>query len=476
MPNNDETRPLLNQKKVIEFDEHDVDDPQNFSIRRKIALTALYSVTTLGCTFTSSVFSAAAEDVSKEFGISLLAATLGTSLYVLAYAFGPCAFGPASEFMGRKKPLVFGYIVFGLTQIIVATASGPSVILLGRLLGGFFSSAPLSITPGAMADMWNNKQRGTAIAVFSSVNFIGPSIAPLLGSYIAAKYNWRGIEWLVSIYALTLGTINMFFLQETHPQVILRNRAIALRAKPGADQNQISKLEEKELTFSYVVTTYFARPIKMLIFDPIILSFALFTAFTFGVLYLSYVAFPIEYKQVRGWSKVLSTAPNVAIIVGVFVGLGITLWYQPRYNAAITKNDGKPVPEARLPLLVTGAAVFPIGLLVFALSADPKVHWAVSVFSIGLIGFGIYMIFFSSLNYIVDAFLEYTASAVAANTLLRSLFGAAFPLIGRQLFEGLGVRNGSLLLMAFAAILFPVSLVFVKYGKGIRERSNYAPT
>lgn len=97
----------------------------------------------------------------------------------------------------------------------------------------------------------------------------------------------------------------------------------------------------------------------MLTMDPISLSFAFLTAFTFGILYLSFIAFPIEYKEVRGWSKVQSALPNIGVIIGVLFGLAACVWYQPRYNAALKKNDGKPVPEMRLPLLVAGTAVFP---------------------------------------------------------------------------------------------------------------------
>lgn len=45
-----------------------------------------------------------------------------------------------------------------------------------------------------------------------------------------------------------------------------------------------------------------------------------------------------------------------------------------------------------------------------------------------LLGFGIYTVFLQSLNYIIDAYLMFAASAIAANTIMRSLFGAVFPL------------------------------------------------
>lgn len=78
----DEERPLLeDEKEIVEFDANDEEDPMNWSFSYKVLTTILFSLTTLGCTFTSSVFSSAQDEVAKEFGISILTVTLGTSLY-----------------------------------------------------------------------------------------------------------------------------------------------------------------------------------------------------------------------------------------------------------------------------------------------------------------------------------------------------------------------------------------------------------
>ena len=53
----------------------------------------------------------------------------------------------------------------------------------------------------------------------------------------------------------------------------------------------------------------------------------------------------------------------------------------------------------------------------------------------GLLGFSILLIFLSSLNYIVDMYLMVAASALAANTVVRSIFGAAFPVCSSPLFS-----------------------------------------
>jgi len=71
---------------------------------------------------------------------------------------------------------------------------------------------------------------------------------------------------------------------------------------------------------------------------------------------------------------------------------------------------------------------------------------------------------------------QFAASAIAANTFLRSLFGAAFPLFATYMFNGMGINWASTLLGCVAAALVPVPVWFYLRGARIRERSKFAPT
>jgi DHA1 family multidrug resistance protein-like MFS transporter len=66
----------------------------------------------------------------------------------------------------------------------------------------------------------------------------------------------------------------------------------------------------------------------------------------------------------------------------------------------------------------------------------PTIHWIVPTIAGGFIGFGIYLTFLQSLNYIIDAYLAFAASAIAANTIMRSILAAAFPLFASYMFQG----------------------------------------
>lgn len=103
-------------------------------------------------------------------------------------------------------------------------------------------------------------------------------------------------------------------------------------------------------------------------------------------------------------------------------------------------------------------------------------HWIVPALSGLLTGFGLLSIFLQCINYIVDAYLMFAASALAANTFLRSLFGACFPLFSVYMFDGMGIQWASTLLGCLAAAMVPIPVIFYVYGRRLRRRSRFAPT
>lgn len=69
----------------------------------------------------------------------------------------------------------------------------------------------------------------------------------------------------------------------------------------------------------------------------------------------------------------------------------------------------------------------------------------------------------------------FAASAIAANTIMRSLFGAIFPLFATYMFDGMGINYGMTLLGCVAALFIPMPFLFYFKGKTIRAKSKFAP-
>ena len=102
--------------------------------------------------------------------------------------------------------------------------------------------------------------------------------------------------------------------------------------------------------------------------------------------------------------------------------------YINRVYGLYVKKLGGPKPEARLPHLVLLSWLVPIGLFWFAWTADPSIHWASCILSGIPFGIGFVVLSLGITSYLIDCYGKYAASALAANAILRSLFGAGFPL------------------------------------------------
>lgn len=93
---------------------------------------------------------------------------------------------------------------------------------------------------------------------------------------------------------------------------------------------------------------------------------------------------------------------------------------------------------------------------------------------VALIGLGFTTIFQSALNYLVDTFTRYSASALAANTFLRSVVASAFPIFVLPMFEQLGVEWASTVFACIAAVMIPVPFLFFVWGKKVRARGEWS--
>lgn len=162
------------------------------NILSRLYIGGIVAFVALSTAAASSIFSPAIVDVSDEFDVSPEVGTLGTSLFVLGFAFGPLMWAPMSEAFGRRLPMMAATFGFAIFAIAVAVAKDLQTIIICRYFGGLFGSCPLVVVAAIYADMFDNRLRGLAIAVFGAVAACGPFIAPFIGGFIAdSSLGWR---------------------------------------------------------------------------------------------------------------------------------------------------------------------------------------------------------------------------------------------------------------------------------------------
>ncbi|KAK9329453.1 major facilitator superfamily domain-containing protein [Lipomyces starkeyi] len=458
---------------VFEGDD-DLYCPLNWTFKKKSFATMMYACCTFGPQFSSSVYGPVVDDVAALYNVSNEVATLGVSLFLLGVGFGPMLFAPISEVYGRKIGVIVPFFISGLFAIGVATANNLQTVLIMRFFQGLFGGAPVSNSGGVLGDIWRPEARGVALVCYAFVVAGGPTMAPVIGAAFSVSSNngWRWTSYLCAIYTFTIAIISAIFIPESYHPVLLSKKAKKLRT---STQNWAwhSRLDEWDLTVNEIVTKHLTRPFAMLM-TPIVAAMCTYAAFAFGILYLGVVAIPVEFRVVRQWKEVPSCLPTLSMFVGIVLGGCMNIYAGRRYARILRANHGKPVPEERLIATFVGCFLLPIGLFIFGWTSHPKLPWIYSVIGTTVMTTGFFTIFQGCLNYPVDTFLRFSASAIAATTFTRSCFAAAFPLFGNIMFSNLGVKWGASLIGFVAIAMIPIPFVFYRFGPEIRKRNPYS--
>lgn len=419
----------------------------------------------------SSIISPANAIVSSYIGVSEEVGILSTSLYILGFAVGPLIWAPISEIAGRRASLIPACFCLGLFSIGTAVSRNAPSVFLTRFFAGVFGAAPVSNVSAALGDIWSQRYRGVAVTFYAAAVVGGPTLGPVIGAALTLR-SWRWTEYVEAIWVFANVAVNIFCLPETYEPVLLARKAKRLR-KDGHEKAWHSH-ENKSITLKDIITKNFARPIRMLVTEPIVTCIAFYASFVYALLYLTLEVFPIVFQENRGYSILVGSLPFLGLFVGVIGAIGINLGNQGYYQRKLAESDAAAVPEARLPPMMIGAIMFPIGLFWFGWTAAPKFSWVLPTVAAALIGGGFSSIFQQCINILVDSYgSRYAASAVSANTFLRSLLAAGFPMFARPMFLNLGVGPAMSILGGIAAMAIPIPFVFRFYGKRLRSKSNF---
>ncbi|KAI0020712.1 bicyclomycin resistance protein [Xylariomycetidae sp. FL0641] len=460
--------------------EDDPENPYNWPVWRKSLNVGLVSLMVFVSPLASSAFAPGVPRVMDEFhSNSLEISTFVVSVYVLGYAAGPVVIAPLSEIYGRV--IVYHICAVGFVAFLAACALAPSLdsLIAFRFLCGVFGSAPITNGGGTIADMVTQEHRGTVIAIYSIGPLFGPIIGPIVGGVLTEAKGWRWVFWLLAIVGAACGLVMGLTLKESYAPVLLQRKTERLRKESGNEALR-SKLDDG-LSPRDFFKRGLVRPVKMLMLSPITVVTAIYMSINYGYIYILFTTMTEVFQGTYGFSTSTVGLSFLGVGIGSLIGIAIHSLTSDRFiqkkakeaqqenpHMGPTKNAVKP--EYRLPLLPYGAALIPAGLFIYGWTAENKVHWIAPMIGTAVMGCGSFVVFMAIQTYLVDAYVLYAASALATNTIVRSIAGATLPLAGLRLYARLGLGWGNSLLGFISMVLLPVSWLIIRYGEYLRTR------
>lgn len=236
----------------------------------------------------SAVYTPSIPGIMEEFNVSLTHATLGLTLYVMAYGIGPMFLTPFQEIpaCGRNVIYISTLFIFIIFQIPIVTATNIQTILAFRFLTGFFGSPALATGGASMVDMYPVHQLAYVIGVWALGAVAGPITGPVIGGFAAQANGWRWPQyellWISSFGFLFLSLI----LPETYGPTILLKRARRLRQLTGNEQLRTqSEIDSEGESLRQVLGEALYRPF-VLSLEPALLFANVYLGFVCELVFL----------------------------------------------------------------------------------------------------------------------------------------------------------------------------------------------
>ena len=453
----------------------DDENPKDWPLLKKWAVTGVLSATGFNRIMVSTVMAPALPTIGRELHMSGTEAVMSMSVYLLATAFGPLLLGPLSEIYGRKPVLHATNIWFLIWNIVCGFAHNKGVLIASRLLAGLGASAIYALAGGVLGDIWRSEQRGRSLGLYLLVPLLGAAVGPIIGGFITERSTWRWMFWSTSILQAVMVLMSFALFQETHAPTILRRRAEHLRRTTGNMQH-CTAMERLDSVHSkaWVMMRSLSRPVRLLLFHPIVQVQACLSAFSYGLLYVVLSTFSDLWIKQYHESVSISGLHYVSICFGEVAGaeIGGPLM-DIVYRKLKSRANGVAVPEYRIPIILFGSLLTPLGLVMYGWAAQKHTPWILVDIGVGLLSFGMQVSGTGLQAYVIDSYPDHTSSASAASQFLRSLTAFGFPLFAPTMYSALGYGWGNNTLAFISiAIGIPAPFLLWIYGAKLRAKAH----
>jgi len=243
----------------------------------------------------------ATPSILLEFNSSSpLGSTILVSIWELGEVFGPLIVAPLSELYGRLPVYHTANILFVLSS--AAAAKSPSInVLIGcRFLLGL-TVASTTLNSCIVADMFEEENRGRALAIMGMTPAIAPVLGPAVGGYISEYLGWRWTFWTITI---ATGTFELCFLAtycESYKVVILERKARRLRFETG--NGLLRSRYDNGLSGFTLLGELILRPFTLSFVSPVIILVSICGAFAISYTYVVITSISGIYELEYGFSQ-----------------------------------------------------------------------------------------------------------------------------------------------------------------------------
>jgi DHA1 family bicyclomycin/chloramphenicol resistance-like MFS transporter len=167
--------------------------------------------------FSIDTYLPAFPEMAASLGATAIEVQQTLAFYMAAFAFMMLWHGALADALGRKRVLLVAFAVYVAASLVCVFAGTIHVLWLGRVLQGMSAGAGLVVSRAIIRDLLDGPAAQRMIAHTGMIFAIAPAIAPVIGGWIHAFFEWHAIFVFLAGYGAVLFAAVYFLLPETLP-------------------------------------------------------------------------------------------------------------------------------------------------------------------------------------------------------------------------------------------------------------------
>ncbi|ETN41999.1 uncharacterized protein HMPREF1541_03938 [Cyphellophora europaea CBS 101466] len=467
-----------------------------FSRQQKLFIVVMASWAGFFSPISGQIYLPALNTLARDLHVSNALINLTLTSYMIFQGLAPAFIGDLADSMGRRPAYAVCFVVYIAANIGLALQNSYAALFVLRCLQSTGSSGTIAMASGVVADIATASERGAYMGYTLAGSLLGPAIGPVLGGVLSQYLGWRAIFWFLTIMgAAFFITFAIFFPETARTQVgdgsippssynmSLMNYLAVRKARRSQSEGDIPPPDTSR--FPARPKAHFPNPLSSLrlVFDKLNACLLFYNAFLFSAFYQVSSSIPSQFAAIYHFDDFhlgLCFIPYglgailAALINGQLLDRNFARW-AARFSIPLrpgrqTDLTHFPIEKARLQIALP-AIYTTIGLiLAFGWVLDAEGPLAAQLVILFFQSLTMSMAFNVTSTLIVDYYPGRSATATAANNLVRCLLGAGATAAIVPMIESWGRGPAFSALVAF--LLGTSPMVWIVFFRGQRWREE----
>lgn len=157
-------------------------------------------------------------EMSEQLAATTTITQLTLTASLIGLGVGQLLFGPLSDKIGRKRPLILSLLLFIVSSILCATTNNIYWLVVWRFIQGIAGAGGSVLSRSIARDKYQGVTLTQFFALLMTVNGLAPVLSPVLGGYIVSTFDWRTLFWVMAEISTVLLLGCLLFINETLPE------------------------------------------------------------------------------------------------------------------------------------------------------------------------------------------------------------------------------------------------------------------